>query len=236
MSSRDAAKRLISRLPDNWQFELQRLWCAREIARSRFLTGEPEGEILGDFVRPGDWVVDVGANVGQYTLQLSSLVGPGGRVFAVEPVPETFAVLASNARRFPHLNVTLLNLALSDGAGVAPMYIPRFETGLRNYYQASLATGAGAVPQASCHVVTMPFDQLAIAQRIALIKVDAEGHDERVLGGMAATIRRDHPVLIVENPTESTRGSLAAQGYAERRLPNSPNAVFVPSGTQGRRE
>lgn len=232
MSSKGAAKRLISRLPDSWQFELHRLWCAREIARSRFLTGEPESEILGDFVRAGDWVVDVGANVGQYTLQLSGLVGRAGRVLAVEPVPETFAVLASNVRHFPHTNVTLLNVALSDGAGVAPMFIPRFETGLRNYYQASLETAR--VGEASCHVLTLPFDQLGIEHRLALIKVDAEGHDEKVLTGMSATIRRDRPVLIVENPNATTRHDLAELGYQERQLAGSPNTVFVTSGSGSR--
>jgi FkbM family methyltransferase len=226
MSSSHAAKRLISRLPENWQFELRRAWCALEIARSRFGTGEPESAILGDFVRTGDWVVDVGANVGQYTFQLSGLVGATGRVLAVEPVPDTFAVLAANVRRFPHPNVTLLNVALSDGTDVAPMHIPRFDTGLRNYYQASLDASAS---EAACRVLTLAFDRLGIAQRLALVKVDAEGHEERVLAGMAATIRRDRPVLILECPRDSTRRQLAGLGYAERQLPGSPNTVFVAS-------
>lgn len=47
---------------------------------------------------PGDWALDIGANVGHYTKRMSDLAGPEGRVIAFEPVPDTFAVLCANAQ------------------------------------------------------------------------------------------------------------------------------------------
>ena len=87
-------------------------------------------------------MLDIGANVGHYTLRMSELVGDSGRVVAFEPVPETFALLAANARGFAIANVSLLNVAASDSAGIAGIRIPQFDDGLTNYYQASLTTDA----------------------------------------------------------------------------------------------
>ncbi|MFA6235219.1 MAG: FkbM family methyltransferase, partial [Bacteroidota bacterium] len=89
-----------------------------------FETWEPEYHILDQLVSEGEWVIDVGANVGYYSKKFSDLVGPRGRVIAIEPVPETFAFLASNTLLFDNLNVSLLNLAASDASTIVRMEIP----------------------------------------------------------------------------------------------------------------
>jgi FkbM family methyltransferase len=75
-------------------------------------------------VKPGDWVLDVRANVGHYSHRLSDLVGPAGRIFAFEPVRETFELLTANVARFAHANVTLLNVTASDTARTVGMTAP----------------------------------------------------------------------------------------------------------------
>lgn len=229
MSSRELPKRLVSKLPARLQWELKRLWYGRQIKRSAFGAGEPETRVLSEFAKPGSWVVDVGANIGQYSWQLSELVGASGRVIAIEPIPETFALLTANVQRFRHRNVSMLNVALSNEAGIADMHIPRFATGLLNYYQASLAHHASANDTEMYSILKLRFDDLAIAERISLIKVDAEGHDENVLAGMTRTIERHMPYLIVEGPTRRTIDWLAGMGYHPRTLPESPNTIFMPS-------
>ena len=88
-------RRIVARMPVSWQHVLRHVNHRRQIRRGTFETWEPEFHILHEFVSPGDWVIDVGANVGYYTKKFSDLVGPHGRVIAVEPVPETFSFLAS---------------------------------------------------------------------------------------------------------------------------------------------
>jgi hypothetical protein len=100
-------KKLASRLPERSLLALKRLHYARLIRRGTFCSDEPEYSMLEQIVSPGDWVIDVGANVGQYTLRLSELVKASGRVFAFEPIPQTFELLAANCLLAPYRNVTL---------------------------------------------------------------------------------------------------------------------------------
>jgi len=123
-------KPFAARLPDRWQMELKRLHFARQIRRGSFKTSEPEYNMLPRLIGPGNWVLDIGANVGHYTKRMSELVGPGGRVIAFEPVPATFALLAANVQRFKHANVTLINAAASGGTNIVGMTVPKFSTGL----------------------------------------------------------------------------------------------------------
>src|SRR4051812_40887128 len=94
------------------------------MARGWFRSPEPEWDRMAEWLRPGETALDIGANVGHYTCRMSHLVGKGGRVFAFEPVPATFAALASNGKHFPFPNVTLLNAAAGDAVGMVGMSVP----------------------------------------------------------------------------------------------------------------
>lgn len=218
-------KRLASHLPTSWQQGLKRLHYARQIRRGSFGTSEPEFGILASMLNRGDWVIDVGANVGLYTKRFSDLVGPLGRVIALEPVSETGALLAANAALFQHANVTIVNLAASDATKVVGLRIPRFDSGLTNYYEAAVTTGAF-----DREVLAVALDSLGITHRVALIKVDAEGHDATVLHGALGLLERDRPALIVESISGILLERLAAMGYEKDPVPGSPNTVFRHAG------
>src|SRR5882672_8138422 len=149
-------KRIAARLPASAQHELRRLFFRRQIRRQGFFTDEKEYALLDRFLGAGDWALDIGANVGQYTMRMAELVGPSGRVIALEPVPDTFSLLAANTRLFAHANVSLLNVAASDRVALADMQIPRFASGLSNYYQARLSACKGGLT-----VLTLPIDKLS---------------------------------------------------------------------------
>jgi len=214
-------KRFAARLPALWQLELKRLYFARQIKKGTFESAEPEYHILSQLIKPGDWIIDVGANVGHYTKRFSEIAGANGRVIAFEPVSATFNLLAANAQLFTHPNVTLINAAASDQPGIAHMSIPRFSTGLDNYYEAQISSSAdSALP-----VLTLPIDSLGLNQRIALIKIDAEGHEQFVINGMKQLLSEHHPILIVETGSKVSP-SLSALGYVAEKLDDSPNTIF----------
>lgn len=215
-------KRIAAQLPANWQNELKRIYFRNQIKRGTFLTDELEFALLPELVCSGDWVIDVGANVGHYAKRLSELVGPLGRVIAFEPVPETFALLAANLQYIQHDNVTLLNLAASEHTGIVGMKIPRFPTGLRNYYEAHLVSEFDAELQ----VLTLSLDSILCEKQIALVKIDAEGHEIGVLRGMKEILRRDRPVLIIETFAEEVIDLMRTLDYSHERLPRSPNIIF----------
>jgi FkbM family methyltransferase len=212
-------KRLAALLPASWQHELRRVYFRRQIRHRRFMTDEKEFGFLDSFLQPGDWALDIGANVGHYTNRMSELVGPSGRVVALEPVPETFALLAGNARLFRHENVSLLNVAASDQVAAVGMQIPRFSDGLTNFYQARLASNGNGLA-----VLTLPVDALSLPA-IRLVKIDVEGHELPVLRGMRMLLDRDHPVMIVETGAQETLDLLNGLGYTIERLPGSSNVL-----------
>lgn len=96
------------------------------ISLSVFLTGSFEEEDESRFralLRPGMTVLDVGANLGLYTLLSAVAVGPGGTVHAFEPVPRLFDYLSAGVRRSRLKNVRLNRVAISDTIGTVPMYL-----------------------------------------------------------------------------------------------------------------
>jgi len=211
-------KAIAAQLPIRTQQALKRHLHGQQIRNDTFHGGEPEFDRLAEWVKPGDWVLDVGANIGHYTHRLSDLVGAEGRVVAIEPMPLTFELLSANVARFNHQNVTLINVAASSAAGVVRMELPQ-----GNFYRASVS-GKGS------HVVlAIPADSLGLEQRITLVKLDVEGHEYDALLGMRNLIARHRPTLIVEHSGDTeVEKFLTGMGYAWTFDPKSPNRVYIP--------
>ena len=211
-------KRLSSALPLRTQQGLKRFHFAHQNRSGRFATAEPEYARLGEWVAAGDWVIDVGANVGHYTARLSQLVGPTGRVLAFEPVPETFELLAANMAVAGARNVSLFSAAASTQISLAGMRLPQFSSGLTDDDMASITLGDGEFK-----VLTLPLDSVMPSAHIALVKIDVQGHD------LQALLQRDLPRLIVEGTSPEVETFLRDLGYTFTELPGSPNRLFSAS-------
>jgi len=219
---RQFAKNIASKLPFSLQQEMKRVWFAWQIKRGRFITDELEFDRLSEWVSPGDWVLDVGANVGHYTFKLSALVGEGGRVISFEPVTATHELLSANVRRLKYDNVTLMNVGASEGTKEFGVDIPKFKTGLNNYYMASLTEDVDGGK-----VMCISIDSLNLPKPVALVKIDAEGHDLQVLKGMQTLLEKDHPVLIVEDGSSEVEAYLKSFGYsASKSIKGSHNKIY----------
>jgi FkbM family methyltransferase len=220
-------KQLASTLPATFHNDLKRIYYRRQIKKGVFVTSEPEYQHLHSLIAPGDWVIDVGANVGHYTKRFSELVGPVGRVIAFEPVPETFALLSSNVQLFQFMNVTLINMALSDIHVVIFMNIPHFESGLKSFTRAHLTPVDSGL--ANLRVLTTRLDSLELPCKVTLVKIDVEGHELAVIRGMEELLVRDQPTLIVETGSDEVSKHLIGLGYNAERLVGSPNLLFRPA-------
>ena len=87
-------------------------------------------EVVRKLVRPGDVVIDVGANLGILTLQTASIVGAAGHVFAFEPIKRLSALLLRSAAENGLQNITVFHVALSDVAGTGCMKVADRNFGL----------------------------------------------------------------------------------------------------------
>jgi FkbM family methyltransferase len=195
---------------------LWRYWL--KILTGTFVSPEPEFSHLQEWLSPGDWAIDIGANVGHYTLAMARLTGPDGHVFAFEPFPETFSVLTANLRSAGLSNVSLVNAAASDRSGTAQLHYSG------NHY----AVNVSDTGELSC--LCLPLDALGLNGRIRLVKIDVEGHEAAVIRGAEQTLRRHRPIVIMEG-SRAAAPLLLALGY--RIIPQlegrrSPNSVFQP--------
>ena len=134
--------------------------------------------LFKDYCRPGDTVVDVGANVGEVSIVFSQRVGAGGRVFAFEPQPRVFQYLLGNLALNQCRNVTARNIALGSAPGTARMSNDKQDDMNR-------ITQSGAI-EVTCSTLDVELP----SPSVALLKIDVEGSELSVLRGATAVLAR----------------------------------------------
>lgn len=159
-------------------------------------------------LRPGDLFLDVGANVGTYTVLASGVVG--ARTMAIEPVPSTSAALRANveANGLGEL-VTTINSAIGERAGAV-----HFTLGLESMNRVAVATDAGA----SLVVPMTTLDSICLGRAPVLAKIDVEGHEREVLRGaqsvLAAPSMRAAIVEVWDDSRDEVMRAMAGFGFA----------------------
>jgi FkbM family methyltransferase len=162
--------------------------------------GVYEGDVVRLFhrlVRPGDRVLDVGANIGYFTVLLSRLVGPEGRVYAVEPDPRNFALLQRNIAANDCQNVEAFQLALSDRNGIQTLYTDQESSSVH-----SLARD-NVIVQGDCvSVKTCTLDDFAKAHipdgRVDVMKIDAQGAEGAIFSQGESFLTAGEMTMLLE--------------------------------------
>jgi len=145
---------------------------------------------LEQLLKPGDVFVDVGANVGLWTIHAASATGRAGRVIAVEPNPVAYGRLLKNIRLndFDQL-VRLVAASVGRDRGRSPFYC-----NVRHNCSSSIPTaGSPAIT-----VDTLPLDSIVGDVHVAGIKIDVEGAELDVLHSAKEILHRDRPWIITE--------------------------------------
>jgi len=164
---------------------------------------------LARCVRPGSCCVDVGANVGYYTALLADLVGPLGEVIAVEPNPRALDLLAETVVASGAAERTrIIPVAAGERAGTAELSWRAGRLGAGSLDM----TDRGADRFSKVDVATL--DSVLGGRRIGLLKIDAEGHDYRVIAGAMETLRRSPGCRVVMEHAEGMFGNGAAEARA----------------------
>jgi len=161
---------------------------------------DPDLIVVKQLLMPGDFAVDVGANVGIYTKFLSRWVGTAGRVYSIEPIAATFEILRSNIRRLSLDNVFVVNCAVSETSGSATMEIPVWSSGAENFCRAEIVADDSQDSLRHVKVKVDTLDSLlgAASKPVSFIKLDVEGHELQCLRGATATIGKSRPAWLVE--------------------------------------
>jgi FkbM family methyltransferase len=149
--------------------------------------------VLMRYVKPGMSVVDIGANIGYFTMLLASLVEPTGVVVAVEPNPENIKLMEASRRVNGFDQVLIIQAAAGRHTGLLSLNVSH-----SNGMTGELSSNLDAV-FASRPVPCFALDGLLPKDRpISLVKIDTEGAELNALIGLSQTIDRDHPVIVSE--------------------------------------
>ena len=158
--------------------------------------GASEAQFLKRLVKPGDHVIEVGANIGTHTVGLAKQVGPVGKVFAFEPQRACFALLQAQIALNLLDNILAFNEGLGAQRGELFMPVPDY-LNPGNFGAVSLVEdGAGRREKVQVGTLDQHFPEGFSA---ALVKIDVEGMERQVLEGGQFLLERCKPLLYLEN-------------------------------------
>ena len=165
------------------------------LSKELFLSDLREEEhifILNEFLKPGMCVLDCGANIGYYSVLMGNLVGPDGKIYAVEPSEDNFRLLGINV----NLNkmqdrVSMFNMALGDSVGTGTMFHSKMSNRHTfhpfEYVGPSEQTLADR-PPTDVAMTTVPAFAKQQQQPINLVRMDVEGFEVEILSGMTSEL------------------------------------------------
>ena len=154
-------------------------------------------EAIRDLVKPGMVAYDLGSNIGYISLMTAKKVGPQGKIFAFEPLPENQERLRKNLALNPDLNIELIPMAVGESSG-KKQFLTHSSGGMGKL---SGADGRDVQYQKSIEVECTSLDEFVFKQgnpKPELIKMDIEGGEGLALRGMSKLIPEVKPLFIIE--------------------------------------
>lgn len=154
-------------------------------------------EILKRCIKPGDQVVDIGAHIGYFTVQLAQLVTSSGRVYSFEPDPRSYKQLLQSVKANNMNWCKIFPIALSNNPiGNIDFYLSP---------QLGWSTAVKNSHLQNCYPITVETTTLdsllahkRITNKIKLIKLDVEGFEEKIINGMLRVLEICRPIVIME--------------------------------------
>ncbi len=143
------------------------------------------------YIKPGDVVIDIGANIGYYALQEARLVGEYGKVYAIEPVGESVRRLKNNIALNYYRNIEVFEMAVGDRNGDATLFVNE-ESNL-----SGLSDIAHRDYQQCCLVPLITLDKFIEGKRHPdVIRMDVEGYEYEIVKGMKGLLMQDIPLIL----------------------------------------
>lgn len=167
-----------------------------------------EVDFMLSWLKEGDGVIDAGANIGVFSLQAARAVGETGRVYAFEPMRNTFDMLARSVRANGfEKRCSLHNEGLGASEGEGSFHLSSHATNPGSSFISADARGE--------RIRIRPLDSVDYERRIRFLKMDVEGFEPHIIRGATATLARHAPVILTEFFPRSLReiGGMSGPGY-----------------------
>ncbi len=162
-----------------------------------------EINFFNSYLRKGDIVLDIGANIGLHSLIAARLVQEEGHVYSFEPAPDTYNQFLTNLQLNGFSNITPVNMGLSDKKATLKMNISSHHDAWNTLADVSKLDELSGIFDNAIEINVVKLDDWLQDNnidtgRIALIKLDVEGWEKFVLVGGEAFLKENAPVLMVE--------------------------------------
>ena len=161
----------------------------------RGVYGELDTQIVKNEIRPGDVVIDVGANIGYYTLIFAKLVGNMGKVIAFEPEPKNFEILKKNISINKLTNVILEQKIVSNTNKKTKLFLAN--SGIVGHHTNPTKNSTNFI-----EVDSITLDDYLVknnmSKKINFLKIDVEGAEIKVLEGAKTILRNDKIKIFTE--------------------------------------
>ena len=200
-----------------------------------------ETHLFRSVVKEGMTVVDIGANVGYYTLLAAELVGINGRVFAFEPDPGNYELLKKNVELNRYSNVETRKKAMSDRTGSVTLYVDGANFGNRSFAKRNIVVDGGAFDAQTTTLDEFCADYMGDRQ-IDVLKIDAQGAEGLILKGAVITLSKSTPKVFMEFEPEMLRNlgtdplgllrDFRALGYSFRVMNYETKTLEVVEGDE----
>lgn len=190
-----------------------------------------ETELVRQYVQPGMRVLDVGANIGYFTVLCSALVGKEGSIVAIEPDVTNYSFLEKSVQELPEANVQLVKAAAWHSSGTLNLHLNKSNPGDHQ-------TFPGEDSRESYKVQATAIDDIETASRgFDFVKMDIQGAEGQALRGMQNTLASHRPaVMILEfwpssleragTPPEDVYTSIVQLGYQLQRISNEEGKLY----------
>jgi FkbM family methyltransferase len=169
-------------------------------------------DLILNYLKRGDVFIDVGANVGYYSVLAGKIVGDLGQIISVEPTHSTAKVLRHNVQLNHLKNVRIIRKAAWCNNGLIRMRIPKGFFGM-----ASVCSQNGVTD--TLEVEAFPLDELSDVKTVDLLKIDAEGSEYTILQGAKEILKKaKYVVLEASDQKEDIICLLRHEGFMIRKL------------------
>jgi FkbM family methyltransferase len=218
---------------EDWEFKWSggSLYWDTPLIRVKSVSDRNMGLFLTNY-KPqfGDTIFDIGAGAGTEIGHFSKMVGPSGRVFAVEADPSATRRLKKQVSLLKNKNVEILELAVGNKEGIVQLHIAE-EGGIENSIKS--VVGSSYV-EVICKRLDQIIEQLEI-DKISYMKINIEGAEYDALNGLGESFNKVSNFCIschdfTGDPTQATfdqvKSFLVAKGLKTSTRPNNPNAIW----------
>ncbi|MBW1999564.1 MAG: FkbM family methyltransferase [Deltaproteobacteria bacterium] len=186
-----------------------------------------ERRFLKMFLRPGDIYIDIGANIGLFSLLAAWCVKDTGRVYAFEPAKKTYDRLCGNVALNRFTNVLCFQMAVSHQEGELPLFVSRDGYDAWNSFAHPIEGDDFSTQLVKCTKLDTFVSENKLLGKVTMVKIDVEGWEMNVLrGGSLFLSRQDAPVLQVEFTEKAAESAGVTCGEVYHKLEDLGYKMF----------